>query len=817
MVEMKMAVFPMEMNGINKSDVFLEQKARKGLYLKGLNGKEEYEERLREELDTLFECGLSDFILNTAYTVLLCKSKGIIVGPGRGSVGGSLVAYCVGITEIDPLKYGLSFSRFLNKARMKTSLGDIDVDIPKKDRPQVLKLLKEEFGEDKTIQIINDVYFTDKTTLKDLGRIFGIDFKVINKLTSLIGDDEDVNDIPEVVDFFKTYPKIKEAFPKVKGLIRHSSTHAGGVLISDKPITEYISPLKVGKNIVTCYNGRTCESLSFLKQDMLGLNTLSIIKECLCLIGKDKFDFDYDLDDPKVYETINHSTLGIFQLEGEGATEYTKRLKPQNFNDIIADLALVRPGAQDSGDADEFLRVRFEGKEIEYDHPLLKPILEETNGCILYQEQAMEISKVLSGFTDVEADTLRKGIGKKLDYIFEEYKPKFINGAITNGVEEEVAERVWGKIEKSSEYSFNKSHSVGYSLITYQTAYLKTYYPIEYYLSLLNNVDDEDKRIKIYSEIKSIDKEIVNPDINISKSITTSDNDKIYLSFPLIKGVGEKAVEKIIEGQPYDSYEDFCDRCKVNRSVKKALIQAGAFDCFGEDRNVLYNTVSGEDTVWSDKEKLFREFQSIKINPKGNVLDLYDLEEIGIKKYISSISDLKENKDEYKDFYIKAIVSDFKKKDEYATLSVTDNFESISIYIVKEFISRYIDDINLVGNCLILHLHGKGEKYSMLSCINLDDPKKRIHEYDFYVGHAYDKLKLLQRNNPHINVGLVYGVRPFKSKAGNECRWYNIFIDEETILEDRIMCNSDFPIVDGSFMHFYMQDNPVFLDVRKVE
>lgn len=811
---MNMPVYPGAM--LSKSDEFLVKKSYQGLEKKNLCNKQ-YEDRLDEELHTITECGLSDFMLNTAYTVLLCKSKGIIVGPGRGSVGGSLVAYCIGITEIDPIKYGLSFSRFLNKARMMTSLGDIDVDIPKKDRPYVIELLKEEFGEDKTIQIINDVYFTNKTTLKDLGRIFGIDFKQVNKLTSLIGDEDDVENVPEIVDFFTSYPKIAESFPKIKGLIRHSSTHAGGVLISDKPITEYISPLKVGKNIVTCYNGRTCEALSFLKQDMLGLNTLSIIKECLSLIGKDKFDFDYDLDDPNVYKTINKSTLGIFQLEGEGATEYTKRLKPQNFNDIIADLALVRPGAQDSGDAEEFLKVRFDGKEIEYDHPLLETILKETNGCILYQEQAMEISKVLSGFTDVEADILRKGIGKKLDYIFKEYKPKFIEGAQNNGVDEDIAEKVWNKIEKSSEYSFNKSHSVGYSLITYQTAYLKTYYPIEYYLSLLNNVDDEDKRIKIYSEIKSINKEIVNPNINISKQITTSDDDKIYLSFPLIKGVGEKAVEKIIEGQPYDSYEDFSERCNVNRSVKKALIQAGCFDCFNEDRNLLYNTISGEDTVWSEKEKLFREFQTIKINPKGNVLELYDTEEIGIKKYISSILDLKKNKDDYKDFYVKGIVSEFRKKDEYATLSITDGFDSISIYIVKEFISRYIDDINLVGNCLILHLHGKGEKYSMLSCINLDDPKKRRHEYSFYIGEAYEEVKLLQKQNPQINVGLVYGVRPFKSKAGNQCRWYNVWIDEETILEDRIMCNQNTPIVDGSFMHFYIQDNPVFLDVRKVE
>lgn len=814
MVEMRMPVFPGIMR--NRSDSFLVQKSFDGLEKKGLQNNQEYIDRLKEELSTIIECGLSDFILNTAYTVLLCKSKGILIGPGRGSVGGSLVAYCTGITEVDPLKYGLSFSRFLNKARMKTSLGDIDIDIPKKDRPYVIKLLKEEFGEEKTTQIINDVYFTDKTALKDIGRIFGIDFKLMNKLTALIGDDETAYDVPEVVDFFNSYPKIAEAFPKIKGLIRHSSVHAGGLLISDKPITDYISTLKVGNNIVTCYNGKTCETLSFLKQDMLGLNTLSIIKDCLNLIGKDKFDFDFNLDDSNVYNTINNSTLGIFQLEGPGATEYTYKLKPNCFDDLIADLALVRPGAQDSGDAEEFLKVRFEGKALEYDHPLLENILKETNGCILYQEQAMAISRILSGFTDVEADNLRKGIGKKLDYIFTEYKPKFINGAVNNNVDEEVAELIWSKIEKASSYSFNKSHAVGYALITYQTAYLKTYYPIEYYLSLLNNTDDEDKRIKIYNEIKSIDKEIINPDINISKEITTSDNDKIYLSFPLIKGVGEKAVDKIIEGQPYLSYDDFCNRCKVNRSVKKALIQAGCFDGFNEDRNKLYNSVSGEDNVWTEKEKLFREFQVIKINPKGNVLDLYTLEDMGITKNVSGITDLKCNVDDYQDFFIKGIVSEFKKKDDYAHLSITDGFDSITIYVSNEFVSRYIDDLNVIGTPLLLHVHGKNERYSLLSCINLQDPEKRMHEYWFYIGEDKKKLKSLQQTNPNLNVGVVQNVRYFLSKKGNRCCWYNVYVDDGLELEDRIQCNPLPEMVDGSFIFFLVSDNPVFLEIHRV-
>ena len=306
-------------------------------------------------------------------------------------------------------------------------------------------------------------------------------------------------------------PEIKDLYPKLLGLIRASGTHAGGIIISDKPLTEYMGTLKSKDTIVSAYNGKTCEGIGLLKNDMLSLSTLDVIKDTLNFIGKTEFDFNYDLDDPKVYKTINKSTLGIFQLEGNDASEYTKKLKPKCFNDIIADLALVRPGAKDSGDAENFLKVRFKEEEVHYDHPLLEQVLKETNGCILYQEQAMEISRLLSGFTDVEADNLRRGIGKKLDYIFDEYKPKFINGAKDNGVPEDIATLIWDKIEKSASYSFNKSHSVGYSLLTYQTAYLKTYYPMEFYTAMINNTKSEEKRNKIYNEIKGLNKEFNKP------------------------------------------------------------------------------------------------------------------------------------------------------------------------------------------------------------------------------------------------------------------------------------------------------------------
>ena len=751
-----------------------------------------------------------DISVEDSYNFL--TSNGIV----HNSVGGSLVAYCIGISQVDPIKYNLSFARFLNKARMKTSICDIDVDISKNDRPRALSLLKKEFGYDKTCQIINDVYFSDKTIIQDLGRIFDIPVTVRNRLTALVGEGDALK-VPEVLEFSDKHPHIRELFPKLKGLIRNSSTHAGGLLVSDKPMTDYISTLNVKDNIVTCYNGRTCEQLGFLKMDMLGLNTLSIIKDCLNFIGKKSFDFDYDLDDPRVYETINKSTLGIFQLEGKGASEYTNRLQPKKFNDIIAGLALVRPGGQDSGDADEFLEVRFNGKPIEYDHELLEPILSETNGCILYQEQAMEISRVLSGFTDVEADILRKGISKKLDYIFTEYKPKFIDGAVNNGVDKDIAEKIWNKIEKSSSYSFNKSHSVAYSLITYQTAYLKTYYPMEFYTAMLNNVESEEKRNRIYNEIKSLNKNLINPDINNSGQICMYTDDNIYLSFPLINGVGPAALEAILAHQPYKSFDDFMNRktSKVNKGVVKALIEAGAFDRFGDRRDNLYSIIEGKDCHWDDKETLFREFQRIKINPKNNLLDLYDTKEMGLKCDISSVHELQDNTEEYKDFYVKLLPSEFNKKDNYAFVSATDGFNNMSLFVGNEFLSRYIDSLNTMGEPLLCHVHGKGEKYSLVSLIKLNEPDKYKHEYWSYIGTSIKKVQELQNANPSIHVGFISNVNYFTSKNGNPCARYDITLGTGETLEGRITVHPPL-MYQGSFIFFEIGDNPVFPNIIQV-
>lgn len=794
---------------------FLTEQCYKGLKKRGLDFPE-YRDRLEEELKIIKSGNLADFFLITSYICLLMKSKSITLGLGRGSAAGSLVCYCLKITEINPLDFGLLFERFLNPDRIKSiNSADIDTDISMNSRQEVLKIVKNEFGEDRTYQIINKIKWTDKTAITDIGTVIGIPYETLKKITKLIKDDNDPEDIPEVKAFLDNYPFIKNNYRKLIGMPRSYGIHAGGIIILDKPVEYYDSIVQV--NGVKCLDndGKTCDYQGFLKNDLLGLTTLSIIEDCLDLLPDVELPTDYN--DVNVFETINKSTLGIFQLEGAGATDVCRRLQPQNFEELAATVALCRPGAMDSGDTDHYIARKKGDEPVTYDHPKLMPILEDNYGAIVYQEDAMHIVTQFAGLTSTDADNVRRGIGKKIQSVFDEYYPKFVNSCVENGIDEDTAVRVWEKIEKSGSYSFNKSHCVSYTALSYICGWFKTYFPIEFYLAILNNVKDEDKRIKVYNEVKDIDSEIVNPDINLSKEMTISNvfDNKIYLSFNLIKGVGVSAIEKIVAGQPYSSYADFLARCKVNKGVITALIEAGAFDRFGENRCDLYNHIQETDEKWDEKETLFREFQRIKINPKGNVLDLYDLEEMGINRKVSSLATLKEN-DEYEDFYVKVLLSDFTQKN-YAFMNVTDKFDSMSIFISKEFVSRYIDDLNEVGTPLLCHVHGKGSKYSLLSLINLQDPSKRQKEWWFYTDEARKKLKELQENNSDINIGIVSNINYFVSKNGNNCVRYNVFVDDNIdMLEGRIACGNPPLMVEGSYVFFYIDENPVFLQIVQV-
>lgn len=794
---------------------FLRQKCFEGLEKRGFIENFDYVKRLNYELDVIYSGNLEDFFLNTAYIVCKLKSQGIIINRGRGSAAGSLVCYCLQITDIDPIEHNLIFERFLNPTRVASIANpDIDIDIPKDKRQMILKQIKNDFGGDKSYQVINKLSWTRKTAIKDLARIIGLDFQYVNKITGLIVDD---NDLPyEVISFLNQNPFIKDNYENLQGLIKTYGIHAGANIILPDSVENYTSILKI--NGVECLDidGRTCDSLSMLKQDMLGLNTLTIIANTMELNKNISLPSTYD--DELVYQTINKSQLGLFQFEGAGVADTCQKIKPMNFEELTDVTALARPGSQDSGDTQRYINRKFGLEEVEYDHPLLEPILKQTYGAIVYQEQAMRIVTDFAGMSAADADTIRKGIGKKIQAIFDEYYPKFIQACIDRGISKDVAETVFKKMEASASYSFNKAHAVSYTALTYITGYLKTYYPIEFYIALLNNTDKENKRMQIYNEMKNSGYLIHNPNINISKDTIVSANDNnVYLSFNLIKGVGEKAVESIIANQPYQNFDDFLQRKdsrKVNKKVVKALLKAGAFDSFNPDRGYLmHHFDETENEHWTEEEKLFNEFSVLSLNPKKNLLSCYEVE---TTDPILSLSEIKDIEDGI--YFVKAMVSALKIKTNYAFLSITDNIANESLYIPQGAITRYLDTLQSVGEPVLLKIKKEGSKLSLVSLIELKNMKKYASEYSLFTGLTYNILSNLQNDNPNYNIGITKDASSFVSKKGNNCVSFSLYLNENHTLDGQLVCGYEsFDILDGTILFFNKTDMTVpFIDIIQV-
>lgn len=794
---------------------YLRQKCFEGLEKRGFLENFEYVKRLNDELSIIFSGNLEDFFLITAFIVCKLKNQGIQVGLGRGSAAGSLVCFCLKITEINPIENELIFERFLNPTRVKSiSNPDIDTDIPHDKRQMILKQIKKDFGEKNTYQVINKLSWSTKTAIKDLGRIIGLDFQTVNKITGLITDEEN---LPyEVISFLNANQFIKDNYENLKGLIKTYGVHAGANIILPDSVENYTSILKI--NGVECLDidGRTCDSLSILKQDMLGLKTLTVVADAMNLNKNIILPTTYD--DKHVYETINKSQLSIFQFEGAGVSEVCRQIKPMNFEELTDVTALARPGSQDSGDTQRYINRKFGKEPIEYDHPLLEPILKQTYGCIVYQEQVMRIVTDFAGMSAADADTIRKGIGKKIQAIFDEYYPKFIQSCVDKGISQDIAETVFKKMEASASYSFNKAHAVSYTALTYITGYLKTYYPIEFYIALLNNTDNEDKRMQIYNEMKNSGYLIHNPDINISKDTIVSTNDNnVYLSFNLIKGVGEKAVESIISNQSYYNFNDFLERKdsrKVNKKVVKALIKAGAFDSFNPDRGHLMHLFDEtENEHWTEEEKLFNEFSVLSLNPKKNLLSCY---EVNATEPILSLSEIKDVEEGI--YFVKTMISSLKIKTNYAFLSVTDNIANESIYVSQGGITRYLDTLQSVGEPVLLKIKKEGSRLSLISLIELKNMNKYSSEYSLFTGNTHKILQNLQKDNPNYNIGITKNASSFVSKKGNNCVSFDLYMNEKDIFYSQLICGYEsFDILDGSILFFNKTDmNTPFLDVIQI-
>jgi DNA polymerase-3 subunit alpha len=594
------------------AESYLVKKARQGLERrlaelesqgKLAASKEGYWKRLEMELEVIIEKGYASYFLIVSDFIEWARAKGIPVGPGRGSAAGALTSYALYITNLDPIRWGLLFERFLNKER--PSLPDIDVDFCMERRDEVIEYVAKTYGQEYIAKIATFGSLSARQAIRDVGRVLGFKPKEIDPIAKMITPgpqttlQEEVKR-PEIQRLMESSPRIRELFEialKLEGLPRHPSIHAAGVVISGVPVVEVAPLMKMDEDeVVVQYDMKASEAVGLIKFDFLGLKTLTIINNTLKLIKEEEGEeIDLNsipLDDPKVFELLSSGeTDGVFQLESEGMKDLLRRLKPTDFNDLIAVLALYRPGPLGGGLVDRYIETKHGRRAPEYPHPLLEPILKETYGVIVYQEQVMEIARALAGYTLGEADLLRRAIGKKEKELMQNLKSDFIERAKSRGIAEEIAEKVFDLIEKFADYGFNKSHAGAYALLSYQTAYLKAHYPLYFLASILTyEVGKSEEVSKYLSVAERMKIKVLPPDVNKSGAGFIVEGQALRLGLQAIKNVGEEAVKEIISKRPYRSFIEFCqkvDSQKVNQRVVSALIKAGAFDSLEPNRAKL--------------------------------------------------------------------------------------------------------------------------------------------------------------------------------------------------------------------------------------
>ena len=573
---------------------------------------EEIRQRLGFELGVIKQMGYSAYFLIVWDFIHFARQKGIPVGPGRGSAAGSLVAYSLGITNIDPLRYGLLFERFLNPERV--SMPDIDIDFCFERRGEVIDYVVQKYGADRVAQIITFGTMAARAAIRDVGRALNMPYGEVDRVAKMVPPELHVtiekalNDAAELKEIYDQKPEVRKLIDTaaaLEGMPRHASTHAAAVVITKDPLTDYLPLYKASDGPVTTQFAKdTVEELGLLKMDLLGLRTLTVISDALNLIAGstgERIDIDkIPLDDPATYEMLARGeAAGVFQLESSGMRSILRDLKPEVFEDIVALVALYRPGPLGSGMVVDFIKNKHGLNKTTYLHPRLEPILKDTYGVILYQEQVMRIASDLAGFTLGEADMLRRAMGKKKPEIIAGLRAQFVGGAVNNGVDKDVAGQIFDLMEYFAGYGFNKSHSAAYALITYQTAYLKANYPLPYMAALLTSVKDNADKVAAYIEdCRRLGIEVLPPDVNESKESFTVAGAKIRFGLAAVKNVGLGAVESIIKareaGGPFNGYVDFCRRLDpkvVNRRVLESLIRCGAFDSLGHRRAQLMAAV----------------------------------------------------------------------------------------------------------------------------------------------------------------------------------------------------------------------------------
>lgn len=603
-------------------DGYTPQEYLRMLCFKGL--KERYKkpskeilDRLEYELGVIEKMGYVEYFLITWDFINFARENSIMVGPGRGSAAGSIVSYTLYITDIDPIKYSLLFERFLNPERV--SMPDIDIDFCYERREEVIDYVKRKYGEDHVAQIITFGTMGAKAAIRDVGRVLDVSYNKVDNIAKEIPFalgmtiDKALDTNPNLKKLYEEDSETKEIIDvsrKIEGMLRHASTHAAGVVISKKPIDEYVPLYKHQDAITTQFTMTTLEELGLLKMDFLGLRTLTVIRDALDLIEKNhnlKINFSkMEYDDPKVYELLSSgNTLGVFQLESAGMRSFMKQLKPDNFEDIVAGISLYRPGPMDS--IPVYINNKNNPENVEYLHKKLKPIMEVTYGCLVYQEQVMQVVRDLGGYSYGRSDLVRRAMGKKKMDVMEKEREYFIHGktdengeleiagCVRNGVPEDIGNKIFDDMIDFAKYAFNKSHAAAYGVLAYETAYLKAHYPVEFMAALITSVmGNTDKVVEYIRECNSLKIDVLKPDINKSFTKFSVEDKSIRFGLAAVKNVGVNVLNNIIkERESSGEFKDFNEFCKrldskdLNKRIIESLIKCGAFDEMGDNRASL--------------------------------------------------------------------------------------------------------------------------------------------------------------------------------------------------------------------------------------
>jgi DNA polymerase-3 subunit alpha len=632
------------------------------------------EERLRYELSVINRMDYAGYFLIVRDLVNFARGRGIAVGPGRGSAAGSLLCYVLGITDVNPLEHNLLFERMLNPERV--SMPDIDIDFCFERRDEVIRYVIDRYGKDNVCQIITFGTMAARAVVRDVGRVLKLPYGDVDRIaklipalpgTSLEDSLRTVPDLGRLIESDPRYQKLKELSLSLEGVTRHASTHAAGIIITPTPLMNHVPLYLTNKGEVTSqYDMKSVEAVGLLKIDILGLRTLTVIDKARKMIEATR-GVAVDLakapmtDRPTFDLLRSGKTIGVFQLESAGMRDLVKSLQPESFNDVVAVNALYRPGPLGSDMVTDFVDCKHGRKKIRYEHADLKPILEETYGVILYQEQVMQVASKLAGFTLGEADLLRKAMGKKDQAVMGKQRKKFIDGAKRNGISQSTAEKIFGLMEKFARYGFNKSHSAAYAVVSVATAYLKANYPAEFFAASLSSEKDNTDRIMVLIEdARNTGVEIVAPDVNRCDTEFTVRDGAILYGLAAIKNVGVAAITQVVSERnangPFVSLFDFCTRVGarvVNRRVIESLLQSGAMDCLCDNRaQLMHNlgramdqasrtsrdaergqfalfdggTVSADDVLepcaeWPARERLAREKEALGFFLSGHPLD----------------------------------------------------------------------------------------------------------------------------------------------------------------------------------------------------